>query len=85
MSKPACYRCPTHGRVAVPTAGKTKATAPCPDCGIEMKRAPFEQEDLCFVAVPTATKRRLKEHAQLVGISIGQLIAALSQNLGGAS
>lgn len=85
MSKPACYRCPDHGRVPVRTAGRAAPTAPCPTCGVPMERAPHEREDLRYVAVSGATLARLKAHAQNQGMSMGAVIEALTQDLGGAA
>lgn len=85
MSKPAYYRCPEHGRIAVRTAGKASQTAPCPTCGGAMQRAPFERENLRFVAVPASTYARVKAHARCVGKSMGAVVDELTRNLGGAT
>lgn len=83
MSKPAFYRCPVHGRIPMPTGGRAADTRPCPDCGQPMARAPFERENLRFVAIPATTYARIKAHAGSVGLSMGAVVDALTQDLGG--
>jgi hypothetical protein len=88
LSAPAFYRCPEHGRIPVRTgrkAGPAAPTAPCPTCRREMERAPFERENLRFVAVPADTYARVRAHAKRVGKSMGAVVDELINNLGRAA
>lgn len=50
-----------------------------------MERAPFERENLRFVAIPAATYARVRAHARLAGKSMGAVVDELTRNLGGAA
>jgi hypothetical protein len=56
----------------------------CPRCSRDIPRAP-RGSDRRHVSVTEATYRRLKAHAELVGMSLGALVDALTQDLGSES
>lgn len=83
MSGPAAYFCPIHGRKLVPVGrSKAPATKPCPECRRDMRRD-GHRSNRFDISITAATHTRLKAHADSVGMSIAEVIDALTQDIGG--
>ena len=82
MSNTANYTCSVHGPVAVAIRNSAPTTAPCPRCGRE---APRTHDSQRCVSVTAATYQRMQAHCDRHGLSLAQLIDALTADLGAAS
>lgn len=80
MSAPAHYHCPTHGRVAVRTAGRAQPTALCPHCGSMIERAARER---CDVSVATDVYERMLAYGRTIRKSVHAVLIEAIRGIGG--
>lgn len=86
MARETKYRCPQHGRFAVLVAcgmgsGPAPLTVPCPMCGEPSIRSPRRGAELNrrHISVSGACYERLQKHSERTGVSVPNLVDALTQ------